>query len=794
MVQTTLPQRLLCETPLVTRTLQQLLPAAPFSATNNIGQMARDTKGQCVGPISHERFFAEHMSVDEPVPGNLVAANYFDTMPAGKDKAEKDMYDPLIKLVANAKLLDPTCVLVNTSNHADFNSYVDAQWKPDVTCYLKEDFCKENPRDEDYKPTKTKDSIKERNPDNNTFFDRSQLCIEMKLDDVSPFNDPPKELSGEALRKFQFENKTEEGTQARGQIGAALTEICARQHRTRAFFVFMNEKEVRFLLHDRCATLVTRAVNYREESGVLAEFFWRFARMTPAQRGIDETVRLATSDERDIAMEKLERWAPKKHRPVLVMGVPKPDGEMHEFAVWGAMAEPKTLHGRSTRAYPAVDLETGDVVFLKETWRADLSGMEKESDILKELNDKGVRYVPKFQYGDDIKQPYHTTNNHRYVNASWRAGPLRDVFRKTHHRFTELFVGNHLDKFTTPKNLLRAVSHALIAHQDAYEICGIFHRDVSGNNVMMDDEENGCLNDWDLAKRIQSHPSRPKAAAENGAVDEEDQPSDEGPEDEEGDAEDLPALEEHDDDDDEGNEEDDEGVDLDEFSRHTYRTGTWYFMSSLILRYPEKVHDLQDDLESFFYVVLFFTLQYLPVNLSQAALVDLMQSVFEECRLDRDLGVDVGGIAKKHLIMDDDSKLRTLLFPGNRSLTRWFQRAGDPTPLHDSEDDADYETEDDSAQVPFTPQRQIPLPVNINLRDHNSFLQIFEKALNREHWSDYRKQTAAVHRFTASDPTETQAGLKRVREGEEVSTASKRSRSEYTMSNQGGINSITGLW
>ncbi|KAJ3504271.1 hypothetical protein NLJ89_g8023 [Agrocybe chaxingu] len=292
---------------------------------------------------------------------------------------------------------------------------------------------------------------------------------------------------------------------------------------------------------------------------------------------------------------------------------------------------------------------------------------------------------------------------------------------------------------------------------------------------MMDDEENGCLNDWDLAKRIPSPPSNPEPAEEDGAVDEEDHPSDEGPEDEHGGAEDLPVLEEQNEEDEE---EDDEGVDLDEFSRHTYRTGTWYFMSSLILRYPRKVHDLQDDLESFFYVVLFFTLQYLPVNLSQAALVDLMQSVFEECRLDHDLGVDRARDAFRQYHVHVAQEISQQVSAAN------------PIAEDDSEDDADYETEDDLAQVPFTLQRQRPLPVDINLRNHNSFLQIFEKALNRELWSDYRKQTAAVHRFTASDPTETQAGLKRLRKGE-VSTASKRSRCEYTMSNQGGINSIT---
>ncbi|KAJ3504272.1 hypothetical protein NLJ89_g8020 [Agrocybe chaxingu] len=755
--------------------------------------MARDTWGQWVGPISYEAFFAEHMSVDEPVPGNLVAPNYFDKIPTGKGKAEKDMYDPLINLIANAKLLDPTCVLVNTSNYADFDSYVEAQRKPDATCCLKEGYCKEDPHDEDYRPAQTKSALKERNPDNGTFFDKSQLCIEMKPDDVSPFNDPPKEISGEALREFQFENKTDEDNQARGQIGAALTEICARQHRTRAFFVFMNAKEVRFLLHDRCATLVTRAVDYRKESGVLAEFFWRFARLTPAQRGIDETVRLATSDERVIAMDKLKRWAPKKHRPVLVMGVPKPDGKMHEFAVWGAMAEPKTLHGRSTRTYPAVDLETGNVVFLKETWRADLSGMEKESDILKELNDKGVRYVPQFQYGDDIKQPYHTTNNHRYVKASWRAGSLRDVFKKTHHRFTELFVGNHLDKFTAPKNLLRAVSHAMIAHQDAYRVCSILHRDVSGNNVLLDDEENGCLNDWDMAKRVPRYLSNHDAAEEeDAAADQEKLAADKKREKLEKE-EDLPELEAQDDD---GGEEEDE---YEEFSRHTYRTGTWYFMSALLLRHPEKVHSLHDDLESFFYVILFFTLQYLPVNLSQVQLVDFMQSVFEECRLNNTLGIDVGGEAKTSLFIRNDSQIMDLVFLGNRPLTAWVQHARfafgqfhryverEDRPLISFSDKDEHATE---SAPRLTAGRQIPLPADILLRDHSYLLQLFEQALAPHNWPDNHKETAAVAQFIAPDTTQTPAGVKRTHEGDEA-TVTKRSRCDILLSRQGGVNSMT---
>jgi hypothetical protein len=42
-----------------------------------------------------------------------------------------------------------------------------------------------------------------------------------------------------------------------------------------------------------------------------------------------------------------------------------------------------------------------------------------------------------------------------------------------------------------------------LAHQDAYELCGILHRDVSGKNVLMG-LNCGVLNDWDLAKRMDS--------------------------------------------------------------------------------------------------------------------------------------------------------------------------------------------------------------------------------------------------------------------------------------------------
>jgi serine/threonine protein kinase len=50
------------------------------------------------------------------------------------------------------------------------------------------------------------------------------------------------------------------------------------------------------------------------------------------------------------------------------------------------------------------------------------------------------------------------------------------------------------------------LSHNPSGHQDAYELCSILHRDVSGKNIMMTPDGLGILNDWDLAKKVVVHP------------------------------------------------------------------------------------------------------------------------------------------------------------------------------------------------------------------------------------------------------------------------------------------------
>ncbi|KAF8883701.1 hypothetical protein BD779DRAFT_1674409 [Infundibulicybe gibba] len=78
------------------------------------------------------------------------------------------------------------------------------------------------------------------------------------------------------------------------------------------------------------------------------------------------------------------------------------------------------------------------------------------------------------------------------------------------------------------------------------------------------------------------------------------------------------------------------------------RTGTWQFMSIKLLTDPASRHELQDDLESFFWAVVYHGFCYLELNASvpQTYLQDRMKAIFDSYRplIDGSPG-GVGGIA-----------------------------------------------------------------------------------------------------------------------------------------------------
>ena len=101
------------------------------------------------------------------------------------------------------------------------------------------------------------------------------------------------------------------------------------------------------------------------------------------------------------------------------------------------------------------------VIFIKDSWRPLVPGMEKETDILRTLNQKEVRNVPKLICGDDLQGQSTLTKD--FVSEPWNLGALEeDLSKRSHMRFGEDFIGQHLRTFESSKQFLQAVFDAFI--------------------------------------------------------------------------------------------------------------------------------------------------------------------------------------------------------------------------------------------------------------------------------------------------------------------------------------------
>jgi hypothetical protein len=316
-----------------------------------------------------------------------------------------------------------------------------------------------------------------------TQFNKIELHFKFKKqNDDEPFVDPTKRHDANAA--YPFEPPTDKCRQAHGQLIAYATEWCTRQHRLFAFSVFINASKtnpyVCFIRWDRSGAVISAPFSLYDEGQLLVDFLWRFSYLSDRQRGLDETVRFATKAEIAVAHEKLTKWKNVYDRPVLVFTVQ--DGDKYgEFLAWGSTSDAESLTGRCTRVYPVYEITKGlnkdTWGFLKDTWRAET--LEKESNILRTLNNNGVPSVPQFICGGDIDGHVTRTDLYAYAfNASKSTNPetpksdvdvswvvaicFKYVLHRYHHRFVEDFIGYHLEEFTSSKHMMQAVFDAYI--------------------------------------------------------------------------------------------------------------------------------------------------------------------------------------------------------------------------------------------------------------------------------------------------------------------------------------------
>ncbi|KAI0631773.1 hypothetical protein C8Q77DRAFT_1159518 [Trametes polyzona] len=191
------------------------------------------------------------------------------------------------------------------------------------------------------------------------------------------------------------------------------------QHRTALFMLLVMGRRFRFLRWDRSGTIVTHALDYYEHPQLLCEMLWRMSKLSDEQLGCDPSatrIHPNTLDYEEMDKLALPNADDLDHTERILQEIPSSDrvfryvrDMIHYFLVGKPVFYASGMAGRGTRGFIAWDCQRRRFVWLKDAWRAHYSLVDQEGAILRELNAKGVTYIPTvYCHGDILNQTTQT--------------------------------------------------------------------------------------------------------------------------------------------------------------------------------------------------------------------------------------------------------------------------------------------------------------------------------------------------------------------------------------------------
>ena len=299
--------------------------------------------------------------------------------------------------------------------------------------------------------------------DAQTDFSKMELFVEFKFANTSdPFRDPEDPLHPKA-GDFRFENNSDDAQLVRGQLASYAAAHSGCQFRVHIFCVLVCGNYARFIRWDRDGAIVTRRFDYIKHPHFLAGFFWRYDHLDRRWQGHDTSVSSATLEDIQQVQpfENRLRDNNPAHRELRMLMVPdrdKPEVEKQFIVSFPPKYMARSPFGRATRPMLAFDMETREIVFLKDYWRADVDGMEKEGDIYALLESNRVPNIAPFGKGNDVRD--HTTLTHTLRDEKWACWTRNMVVLKHYRRSLDV-VARPLTSFHSSREFVRAIADAL---------------------------------------------------------------------------------------------------------------------------------------------------------------------------------------------------------------------------------------------------------------------------------------------------------------------------------------------
>lgn len=290
------------------------------------------------------------------------------------------------------------------------------------------------------------------------------------------------EASNTPRDKWRAAKSDDKSLKVLGQLAHYASELFATQHRTHAFQLLIIGNFARYIYWDHSGAIVTERFDYTTAAGSkdLADFLWRFNHMTSARRGWNMTVSRPSSDEvdefgrkvRDFIKRMEAKDDPQRH----IEGAKDTLDEKYppyKLAVAGndlIIQRPfqvdRSPCGRGTRAYLAYNITSGNVAFLKDSWRVDITGLPAESLIYDALREKKVPFLPRVVAAEDVsyKEEVQRTRAQECAllgqQTSWWV-PCSRSRRHIHHRVIQ-DLAYHLSTAMDSKEYTRAFRDVLV--------------------------------------------------------------------------------------------------------------------------------------------------------------------------------------------------------------------------------------------------------------------------------------------------------------------------------------------